>query len=238
MSPDLPHAAVQASDVRKEQGTKLLNDNWYVLDAEDDDDLSRHGTPAQAPTSRFSARAGEARYAPIQHDRHDSFEPQHASPRQAPGEAPLYGYAPELLPKPLGMHPPSPPEPHNNGGFLSTREQQEAEEYRRREYGEGVDRAPTNASSVYSESAPSLKSSAGPATPKGKYYGNLAAATRGVRGSTPVQQQQTSPVRGGGQPAYGAYGGLWPAAIATAEPHAKSGEECAGGESHGRGYCG
>ncbi|QIX01262.1 hypothetical protein AMS68_006779 [Peltaster fructicola] len=52
----------------------------------------------------------------------------------------------------------------------------------------------TVTSSVYSESAPSLKSNK-VRTPKSKYYGDLAAATRGVRGYAQVPQHEISPTR-------------------------------------------
>ncbi|KAK3620637.1 hypothetical protein LTR56_023296 [Elasticomyces elasticus] len=204
MSPDLHHptnAAIRREEVEGEQSGRLLNDNWYVLDAEDDDDLSRGPTPAQVPpTSRFAARLGEHAYAPVQHDRHDSVadSPRARQPSNKAGDDTLYDYAPEMMPKPLGMHPPTPTKAND-------RFSDDVEEH----YGEGVDRNPTNASqmtmgsSVYSESAPSLRSSAG--TPKGRYYGDLAAATRGVRGP----DERGSPTRNSpyGVANAGTYGG-------------------------------
>ncbi|KAK0312007.1 hypothetical protein LTR01_002921 [Friedmanniomyces endolithicus] len=223
LSPDLPHTntAIRRKEVEGEQSGRLLNDNWYVLDAEDDDDLSRGPTSAP-PTSRFAARLGEHAYAPVQHERHDSFQPRssHASPQQArPGndDPTLYGYAPEMLPQPLGMHPPTPPDAAT--GFSDDVEEQH--------YGEGVDRNPTNASnitagsSVYSESAPSLRSSTG--TPKGRYYGSLAAATRGVRETGETSPKRNSPFGVAGTNAYGGYG-LPPSPSRTPSPDKQNGQ--------------
>ncbi|KAF2768214.1 hypothetical protein EJ03DRAFT_375431 [Teratosphaeria nubilosa] len=99
----------------------------------------------------LGAPAGKHRYAPVAtHDRHDSFDPT-------------------AVPKPLGMHPPT-PEPDHDAGTPTN----------------GVTRSDTIAtnntisSSVYSESAPSL-SSHHVTTPKSRYYGDLAAATAGIR---------------------------------------------------------
>ncbi|KAK3075368.1 hypothetical protein LTR53_001373 [Teratosphaeriaceae sp. CCFEE 6253] len=225
LSPDLPHAAVQMSPstLRKEQGAKLLNDNWYVLDAEDSG--SDNEAPARAPVSRFAAASSSPRYTPVQHDtdRQESMVPPPRSPLRAQVHETLYGYAPETIPQPLGMHPPTPPEfSHLNHSHNHHQRQADTDVVE----GPGVERHPTvtsNAtvsSSVYSDTAaPSLTSSPGPvagatagvSTPKGRYYGNLAAATMGVRGAspTPAQQQQGSPTRvgGGGGPGRG-YGGL------------------------------
>ncbi|TKA82017.1 hypothetical protein B0A55_01721 [Friedmanniomyces simplex] len=227
LSPDLPHTntAIRREEVEGEQSGRLLNDNWYVLDAEDDDDLSR-GPITTPPTSRFAARLGEHAYAPVQHDRHDSIEPRHscASPREShtqDQDATLYGYAPEMLPKPLGMHPPTPPDAAN--GFPDDVEEHQV-------YGEGVDRNPTNASnltvgsSVYSESAPSLRSSAG--TPKGRYYGDLAAATRGVRGPGETSPQRNSPFGVANANVYGGHGGygLPPSPSRTPSPDKHQGQ--------------
>ncbi|KAK0901477.1 hypothetical protein LTR91_013012 [Friedmanniomyces endolithicus] len=227
LSPDLPHTntAIRRKEVEGEQSGRLLNDNWYVLDAEDDDDLSRGPTPAP-PTSRFAARLGEHAYAPVQHERHDSFQPRssHASPQQArPGndDPTLYGYAPEMLPKPLGMHPPTPPDAAT--GFSDDVEEEE-------HYGEGVDRNPTNASnmtagsSVYSESAPSLRSSTG--TPKGRYYGSLAAATQGVREAGETSPKRNSPFGVANANAYVGHGryGLPPSPSRTPSPDKQYGQ--------------
>ncbi|KAK0904221.1 hypothetical protein LTR02_007149 [Friedmanniomyces endolithicus] len=204
LSPDLPHTntAIRRKEVEGEQSGRLLNDNW------------------------FAARLGEHAYAPVQHERHDSFQPRssHASPQQArPGndDPTLYGYAPEMLPKPLGMHPPTPPDAAT--GFSDDVEEEE-------HYGEGVDRNPTNASnmtagsSVYSESAPSLRSSTG--TPKGRYYGSLAAATQGVREAGETSPKRNSPFGVANANAYVGHGryGLPPSPSRTPSPDKQYGQ--------------
>jgi hypothetical protein len=157
-SPAVPNPAGDKNDSGNGEKKGLLNDNWYVLDAEDDED------PVPAPTSKISLSRSNG-YAPVR-DRHDSFEPA------------------TLVPKPLGMHPPTPP---NDNEFPDPDHTGDG----------GIERNltnKTNASSVYSESAPSLKSSKGPnGTPKGKYYGDLAAATRGIRSGSPTHSNSPLP---------------------------------------------
>ncbi|KAK5121579.1 hypothetical protein LTR85_004751 [Meristemomyces frigidus] len=159
-SPAVPNAAPNYSHVRGEQKESLLNDNWYVLEDDvSDASPSRQHTPA--PATKSPARNG---YMGIPtHDRHDSFEPT--------------GRQDARMLKPLGMHPPTPPMPEAEDDEHSGQA--------------GVGRTLTAASnatassSVYSDSAPSLQTSQanqGHGTPKSKYYGNLAAAQRGVRG--------------------------------------------------------
>lgn len=153
--------------VKSEQKEQLLNDNWYVLDEDEASDMgspSRQRTPA--PSSSQQMRNGG--YVPVLHDRHDSFEPTGHHQRT---QSDMSG-----TPKPLGMHPPTPPMPELEAedGFHPSNE------------AGGVNRTLTAASnltagsSVYSESAPSLKTASAGTTPKGRYYGDLAAAQRGV----------------------------------------------------------
>lgn len=166
-SPALPNAAESKALVRSQQKDSLLNDNWYVLD--DSEGASTSPSRQRTPNPV------------IQLDRHDSFDQQ-----------------------PLKMHPPTPPPPHapkqrewpdpetSPGNDWPIREERKVLTARN-DNGNGalnrhltVQSTATNTSSVYSESAPSLKSSALGAKqvskgPKGKYYGDLAAATRGVR---------------------------------------------------------
>lgn len=177
-APDQFTPAPTHRGARTQQEQGLLNDNWYVT--EGDDEGSDLGSPN---------RGGRNGYQPV-HDRHDSaFEPNSAEVRSEQVYPP---------PKPLGMNPPTPPP-------QADEQYPDPDEVR----GEaGVSRTPTAASqatitsSVYSESAPSLQTSSkfptmtssATSTPKGKYYGNLAAATRGVRGaSPPVRHQQYPP---------------------------------------------
>ncbi|KAK3670876.1 hypothetical protein LTR78_009320 [Recurvomyces mirabilis] len=150
-SPAMPNAAGDKAAQGQEQSTKLLNDNWYVLDAEDDEYENRPPVPAK--NGYMAVR-----------DRHDSFMPVETTGTRRE-------HARELMPKPLGMHPPTPPQ--------DTQFPDPSEDYY--SSGAGVERNPTNAtqtSSIYSqESATTAKASG---TPKGKYYGDLAAATRSI----------------------------------------------------------
>lgn len=173
-SPAVPNAAPNYSHVRGEQKQQLLNDNWYVLE----DDVSDMGSPSRQQTPAAPTVKNGYMGVPT-HDRHDSIEPA--------------GDQDTTVLKPLGMHPPTPtaathtmPEPEDD--------QQPGEA--------GVARTLTVASngtassSVYSDSAPSLQTSQAVqsvGTPKGKYYGNLAAAQRGVRGGYGISMSpQTS----------------------------------------------
>ncbi|KAK3721716.1 hypothetical protein LTR37_002881 [Vermiconidia calcicola] len=157
--PALPNAAPSTALVRTQQQQSLLNNNWLSVD-DDEDDGSDLGSPSHfrqpIPT--------------VQLQRQNSWEPQ-----------------------PLRMNPPtpSPPPPTYPDADDDYEQPVQSQQKRntlteRRDNGNGnlsVQRKDTTASSVYSESAPSLRSSAG--TPKGKYYGDLAAAQRGVRGNSP-----------------------------------------------------
>lgn len=129
---------------------QLVNDNWYVLDEENDD-------IGMSPTR-------EPRLPDVQVTSED----------------------PQFVHKPLAMNPPTPsPEiqQHRNAlGEVSINRSLT------------VTSDATVTSSVYSESAPSLKSNK-VRTPKSKYYGDLAAATRGVRGYAQIPQIEHSPAR-------------------------------------------
>ena len=156
-SPALPNAAPSTALVKSQQKAGLLDDNWYSLDDESSDigTPSRQRTPAPA----------------LQFERNGSFEPQ-----------------------PLKMHPPTPPQKQIEYPDPEDEEPDRLQAKRnaltdRRDFGNGdlnrhltVQSNVTTTSSVYSESSPSLKSGNSPGTPKGRYYGDLAAATRGVRG--------------------------------------------------------
>jgi hypothetical protein len=152
-SPALPNAAPSNALVKSQQRQGLLNDNWATVD---DDDGFNRGSPAHS----------RAMIPNIHVERHDSFEHQ-----------------------PLKMNPPTPPSnryefPDPDDEPLSVRKKRAALTSRT-DNGNGnlsVQRMDTTGSSVYSESAPSLKSSKANGTPKGKYYGDLATATMGVRG--------------------------------------------------------
>lgn len=165
-SPVVPNAAPTSELIKTEQKGALLQDNWYVID-DDGSDLgmpSRDPTPAPPASEAKFSKQYNGHHHPL-HDRHDSFEP-------------VTRYRDNVgMPKPLGMHPPTPPEQETEDHNFTTKPQHH-------DGGDGVSRSLTAASrctessSVYSESAPSLKSST---APKGKYYGDLVAATRGIR---------------------------------------------------------
>ena len=157
-SPALPNAAPSNALVKSQQKEGLLNSNWYSLDdgVSEVDMANRQRTAVPA----------------INLERHGSFEPQ-----------------------PLKMNPPTPPPPKqleypDPGDETPYHLKQKRNALTNRsDNGNGdlnrhltVQSTATNSSSVYSESAPSLKSSRTSGMPKGKYYGDLAAATRGVRG--------------------------------------------------------
>ena len=94
------------------------------------------------------------------------------------------------MPKPLGMHPPTPPMPEMYA------QEPEDDAYA------GVSRNPTSAtqsSSVYSQD-PKDGNANRSATPKGRYYGDLAAATRGVRGSAASGPRSTDVLDFAGPP--------------------------------------
>ena len=157
-SPALPNSAPSNALVKSQQKEGLLNDNWYSVD----DGASDSSSPPRAcdPVPALNIV------------RHDSFEPQ-----------------------PLKMNPPTPPSPKQN----EYPDPEDEEPYRsqqkrgalteRHDNGNGelnryltVKSNVTDSSSVYSESAPPLKMGGANGTPKRKYYGDLATATRGVRG--------------------------------------------------------
>lgn len=171
-SPALPNAAPSNALVKSQQKEGLLNNNWYVLD----DDEADLGTPSRqhAPASEYPNPPRSAGGL-TQISRHDSFDPQ-----------------------PLKSHPPTPPMTSIAYSPEERRTKRSALTDRR-DNGNGIgdlDRGltvtsnVTATSSVYSESAPSLNSSkahipsqTNNGTPKSKYYGDLSAATRGIRGT-------------------------------------------------------
>lgn len=155
-SPALPNAAPSDALVKSQQKQSLLNDNWYALD----DDVSDIGTPSRHRTP------GPV----IQVEQRHSFEVQ-----------------------PLRMNPPTPPPQKHTEyrDFAGSAEKPKALT-ERRDNGNGngelnrhltVASIATESSSVYSESEPPLKPTKPSSSPKAKRYGDLQAATRGVRGA-------------------------------------------------------
>jgi hypothetical protein len=154
-SPALPNAAPSNALIKSQQTQSLLNNNWITIDddASDIGTPSRHRTPA--PGNHFQERK--------------SFEVQ-----------------------PLRMNPPTPP-PSKQVEYrdFGNDGQKRSALTERRDNGNGnaelsrhltVLSTATEGSSVYSESQPPLKPNKPSSSPKARYYGNLQAATRGVRG--------------------------------------------------------
>lgn len=205
-SPDRHTIAPSRSAIKSQQKDSLLNDNWYVTEEEPSD----LGTPRKNAVSRYNP---EPTLPNVDHDleRYDSFQPQ-----------PL---------RPLKMNPPTPP-PHDE---YPDPDEQHPEQFNRRPNSQyepietGVARTmtvashATAASSVYSESAPSLHASGRPANaaPRGRHYGDLASATRGVRGAVGLGQAKAAlnrpPV------GMGAYGVPTPVSSRTPSPQKNTG---------------
>lgn len=183
-----------------EQKQSLLNDNWYVTDESAD-----LGTPRGNEPSRYQT-GPTLPNVDLTLERHDSFQPQ-----------PL---------RPLKMNPPTPP-PHEE---YPDPDEQHPEQFNGRQNDRyepietGVARTmtvashATIASSVYSESAPALQASgrAMKAAPRGRHYGDLASATRGVRGAVGLGAAQ--PAINRPVPEFGAHGVPTPASSRTSSP--------------------
>lgn len=161
--------------VQSQQKSGLLNDNWYILPDEDVSDL---GTPRRGGHGRSVAtHTREPTLPNIDLNRTDSLKPQQVQP--------------------LKMNPPTPP---NAGSELTAALQREHKE-NDDPVKVGVARQltvasyATVASSVYSESAPSLMTSTmskgrpNNATPGRRQYGDLASATRAIRNGNPQSNQ-------------------------------------------------
>ncbi|KAM3423641.1 hypothetical protein BST61_g1061 [Cercospora zeina] len=166
-TPERYTSAPSREVVRSQQKTGLLNDNWYVLP-----DADVAGLRSPHATAGFSAHSREPALPNVELHRADSFEPQQVQP--------------------LKMNPPTPPGPESD--LATALREEDKEDYEPTEIGVArrltVASHGTVASSVYSESAPSLMTSsmvsggrANNNTPSRKQYGDLAAATRGVRGN-------------------------------------------------------
>jgi hypothetical protein len=209
-----PSAAnLTPENVKVEQKQQLLHDNWYVLEDDVDEDEAPPPPPPAKSSARNSYIIGKNGYTPIQsqhdHGRHDSYlEPTTGQQQEYQDTFVLPRQQAQVQPMPLAMHPPTPPIPTGPEDHAGNRNDS------------GVNRsltaasAATNSSSVYSESSPSLKShhvNNPNGTPKGKYYGDLASATRGIR------EQNTSPAphfsftndRQGGLGDLGGFGNLY-----------------------------
>lgn len=198
-SPDRHTIAPSKAAINSQQKDSLLNDNWYVTDE-----------PADLGTPRGNARYQTEPTLPNVDLRHDSFQPQ-----------PL---------RPLKMNPPTPP-PHED---YPDPDEQHPEQFNGRQHTHyepietGVARTmtvashATVASSVYSESAPALHSSGRPmnAAPRGRHYGDLASATKGVRGVVGLGAANPALNR---PPGMGAHGVPTPASSRTPSPQKNGG---------------
>ena len=156
-SPTLPSVTPSDSELNDQQREELLKSNWFVVA----DDYADLGT---APRER------------TQH--HDEMSVVSSDSDSL--------YAPE----PLKMNPSTPPPGSNPYAEAAYPDSGRAALAERRDHGNAeitrqltVRTNETITSSVYSESAPSLKSSLSPK--KSRYYGDLSAAMRGVRGGSP-----------------------------------------------------
>ncbi|EME47416.1 hypothetical protein DOTSEDRAFT_31855 [Dothistroma septosporum NZE10] len=147
----------------------LLNDNWYVLD---DHEASSLGSPRRQgrPAPPYSA---EPTLPNVHLERIGSFDP-----------------------RPLRMNPPTPPMSRDEFPDPGDQDVVNPHHGHYNPVETGIARTATVqsyatvSSSVYSESAPSLRSDGrlNNDTPKGKFYGDLSSATRGVRGVVPIGQ--------------------------------------------------
>ena len=166
-TPERYVAAPTRDVVKTQQKSGLLNDNWYVLPDEDVSDL---GTPRRNGAGQpVATHTREPTLPNIDLNRTDSFEPRV---------------------EPLKMNPPTPTNAESE--ISATLKQEEKENYDPQEIGVArqltVASHATVASSVYSESAPSLMTSTmvsngrpNNATPGRRQYGDLASATRAIR---------------------------------------------------------
>lgn len=146
---------ISPTQARKEQRKSMLNDNWYVLDDEQDENQMPPVSPSRQPA-----------VLPKVHVTDDDISFVH---------------------QPLRMNPPT-PTPEKQRQPQSNDRNALTEVSINRSLTVASDNTVT--SSVYSESAPSLKSNKVRTTPKSKYYGDLAAATRGVRGYAQLPQAE------------------------------------------------
>lgn len=219
-SPDRHTIAPTRTAAKSQQKVGLLNDNWFVMDEEPAD--------LGAPRGNMQQQA-EPTLPNVDLERHDSFQPQPLRPlKMNPPTPPPH----EEYPDPDEQHP-----EHYNGSQNSRYEPIET----------GVARTmtvashATAASSVYSESAPSLASGRPMnAAPRGRHYGDLASATRGVRGAVGLGGASNRPL-----PGMNAYGVPTPASSRTPSPKknggrviSRSGVDIADANyySHDRGY--
>ncbi|SMQ54734.1 unnamed protein product [Zymoseptoria tritici ST99CH_3D7] len=167
-TPNRHTTAPTNANVKSQQREGLLNDNWYAQEEQMDSDL---GTP------RSRRGPDPSRYPEPTLPNVEIFQP--------------------LRLKPLTGNPLTPPleeefavEHRDVPGAYDTIEKGVARTMT-------VASHTTNASSVYSESAPALSMIGQPAieTPKSKHYGDLASATRGVHGAAPAPQINLRPAR-------------------------------------------
>ncbi|RAR14097.1 hypothetical protein DDE83_002515 [Stemphylium lycopersici] len=161
----------------------LKNDNWFVhpeLDDDDDDDQEGH-YPSQEPKQSMFASANTKGYNTVTAyedvsdlDEDDADEP--------------------MMPQPLRMNPPSPPP---SSTFSSERQNSTPPSSVEKKKDSTLQRTLTTTSISTEKTFDRSHSRSG--TPKSRYYGNLQAATAGVRnkdGTSPSNTPSTSPTKG------------------------------------------
>jgi hypothetical protein len=201
--PSLQKTPTPQRQASPEQQKGLLSDNWYVLDNESEVDM---GSPQR---QRGLSPAAAYSKIPIR-DRHDSFDPQPTfdsqpavdpqplgmnppTPVNGPGSDGKTTPTPDHRPERLDQHQhqhhhPQQPHHHNNSKYSPAAQHPLDDDQDDRTLTMQSDRSTIQASSIYSDDAPTIRMSRmiSPGVPKGKYYGDLAAATIGVRGGAGI----------------------------------------------------
>ena len=151
------------SSPRYNQTDALLSDNWFLIDAEPDGNISDNGAGPPVP---------------LRHPRHSGYAPVPISEADMEPENDENSY----MPQPLRMNPPTPgPDRYR---FSDTAWQQQQEDQNHLGVG-NLARGLTvtsQSSSKYSDPPPSPPRSG---TPKSRFYGDLAAATSGILSNSP-----------------------------------------------------
>ncbi|GAB7358957.1 hypothetical protein MBLNU230_g5031t1 [Neophaeotheca triangularis] len=201
--PDTANNAALTDEVAKSQQKEgLLNDNWYVMD-----DENETGDIGQASTIR-------GRSPPRAHDT------TLAALDGGNSRAHQSTINPLQVPQPLKSHPPSPTPDSGNPDISTARTPPPIMPPELQHLQTTLKRNPTiatDSSSIYSRpsihsrhSQHSLYNSNDPSrsltsTPKNKYYGDLQAATLGIRGPPSPNRANSRPGSSGGESKRGRY---------------------------------